>query len=242
MPTAPRVNARKNQDLKRYILPTEKVVVATRLHWASLLEPAATTVGVFLFVALVVTAAPRSVQPVAEWLWVLWFAALGRFVFRWFEWRHEWFVATDRRLLLLYGLVIHKVAMMPLTKVTDMGYSRTPAGQILGYGRFVMESAGQDQALRQVDHVPQPDATYRVLCSEIFRPQPARDPARPGTGADGATAWPPVVVPGRPAPEPRHPTTQPIPVVGSGPTPPPPPPSAHDLGWDPPPPYDSHPR
>jgi hypothetical protein len=84
------------------------------------------------------------------------------------EWRHDWFVATDKRLLLTYGLVTRKVAMMPLTKVTDMSYNRSPVGRVLGYGRFVMESAGQDQALRSVNWVPDPDHTYRAICAEIF--------------------------------------------------------------------------
>jgi hypothetical protein len=225
----PLVSIRGNHDLRRYILPTEQVVVATRLHWAALLEPVATAVGVFLLVAVVVKAVPLSVQPVAEWLWILWFAALGRLGFRWLEWRHQWFVSTDKRLLLLYGLVIHKVAMMPLTKVTDMGYTRTPGGQILGYGRFVMESAGQDQALRQIDYVPTPDETYRTLCAEIFRAPGARaeKPASESGPASvhvpgGPTARPPVVVvPGRPLPQEPPPTTQPIPVVSAAPVPPP---------------------
>nr|WP_241744520.1 PH domain-containing protein [Cellulosimicrobium arenosum] len=86
------------------------------------------------------------------------------------EWRNEWFVATDKRLLLLYGLITHKVAMMPLKKVTDMNYGRSPTGRVLGYGQFLLESAGQDQALRKIDWVAQPDETYRRLCDTLFGP------------------------------------------------------------------------
>ena len=39
---------------------------------------------------------------------------------------------------------------------------------MLGYGTFVMESAGQDQALHHVKWVPDPDHTYRAICAEIF--------------------------------------------------------------------------
>ncbi|WP_425956524.1 PH domain-containing protein [Xylanimonas sp. McL0601] len=256
MQPAPRVSIRGNHDLRRYILPTEQVVVATRLHWAALLEPVATTVGVFLLVAVVVKAVPLSVEPLAEWLWIVWFAALGRLGFRWLEWRHQWFVSTDKRLLLLYGLVIHKVAMMPLTKVTDMGYTRTPGGQLLGYGRFVMESAGQDQALRQIDYVPQPDQTYRTLCAEIFRAPGARaDKPEPGPVPGGATPRPPVViVRGRALGDGPRPTTQPIPVPVSGSeVPPAAPPAAPAVApvtphwdtpgdWQRPRPYDPNPR
>ena len=40
--------------------------------------------------------------------------------------------------------------MMPLTKVTDMSFKRSFPGRLLGYGEFIVESAGQDQALRNV--------------------------------------------------------------------------------------------
>ncbi|GAB2476592.1 PH domain-containing protein [Xylanimonas ulmi] len=216
MPPTPEITTRQNHDLRRYVLPTERVVLATRRHWAVLLKPAASTVGAFLLVAVILAASPPTAQGVLEWLWLPWLVVLGWLAFRWLEWRHEWFVSTDKRLLLLYGLVIHKVAMMPLTKVTDMGYTRTPLGQVLGYGRFVMESAGQEQALRQIDYVPHPDATYRALCAEIFRPQAGRTD-RPASPADGSTARPPVIVPGREAREARRPTTQPIPVAGATP-------------------------
>ena len=220
----PRVSIRRNHDLRLYILPTETVVLATRRHWASLLEPAATAIGTFLVVAVIVYASPPSAQDAVGWLWFVWLFTLLRFGFRWLEWAHEWFVSTDKRLLLLYGLVIHKVAMMPLVKVTDMGYSRTPLGQLLGYGRFVMESAGQDQALRQVDYVPHPDATYRTLVAEIFRPAGTKPPSGSAPASDappptpgGPTPLPVVIVPGRvQSDDDARPTTQPIPVGRSG--------------------------
>ena len=90
------------------------------------------------------------------------------------EWHHNWFVATDKRLLLRYGIITHKVAMMPLIKVTDMSYVRSIPGQFLGYGRFVLESAGQDQALREVKWVPGPMSLPRHLRRDL----PHRPPQR----------------------------------------------------------------
>ena len=78
-----------------------------------------------------------------------WVALMGRLAWRVLEWREDWFVVTDRRLLLRTGLVTRRVAMMPLLKVTDMSYARPPAGRVLGYGEIVIESAGRDQALRR---------------------------------------------------------------------------------------------
>jgi hypothetical protein len=108
-------------------------------------------------------------------------------VWRLLNWHHNWFVATDKRLLLRYGLVVHKVAMMPLLKVTDMSYVRSIPGQFLGYGKFVLESAGQDQAMREVKWVPQPDETYRAICAEIFHIVPPSDDEDLGEGPDEFT-------------------------------------------------------
>src|SRR5665647_3116855 len=109
-----------------------------------------------------------TMPSVANLLWWAWFVLIARAIWKILEWRHDWFVATDKRLILTYGLITQKVAMMPLAKVTDMSYNRSPLGRILGYGTFVMESAGQDQALHRVEWVPSPDQTYRAICAEIF--------------------------------------------------------------------------
>lgn len=155
--------------LRRYVLPGERVVLATRRHWARLLAPALVASAVFV----VCTWLTYVLQPLGDGalvVWVLWLAALARFGWYLLLWRVEWFVATDKRMLLLTGLITHQVGMMPLTKVTDMRYSRSVLGQMLGYGQFLLESAGQDQALRQIGWVARPDATYRDLCALIFTP------------------------------------------------------------------------
>ncbi|MEW1954290.1 PH domain-containing protein [Terrabacter sp. NPDC080008] len=150
------------------LLPGERLVTAVRAHWAKLAEPVATTTLGFIAAIWVDSNVTKSTQLVGTAFWWLFLALLARLVWCLVDWSHNWFVATDKRLLLRYGLVTHKVAMMPLLKVTDMSYVRSIPGQFLGYGKFVLESAGQDQALREVKWVPNPDRTYRDICAEIF--------------------------------------------------------------------------
>ena len=95
------------------------------------------------------------------------------------EWYTDWFVATNKRVLLTYGVFTRKVAMMPLMKVTDMSYNRSVLGRLLGYGEFVLESAGQDQALRTVSFLPRPDELYEEICLEIFGSSPPPPPPPP---------------------------------------------------------------
>ena len=58
--------------------------------------------------------------------------------------------------------------MMPLRKVTDMTYERSVLGRLLGYGEFIMESAGQDQALSRVPYLPRPDSLYLEVSQLLF--------------------------------------------------------------------------
>lgn len=187
----------RNRILDRYVLTGERVVVATRHHWAMLLEPVATTVAGLVVVAWLLVQAGPSAGDGLLVLWLLWLVLVVRLGWKVLEWRNEWFVATDKRLLLLYGLITHKVAMMPLTKVTDLNYGRSLTGRVLGYGQFLLESAGQDQALRQIDWVARPEATYRRICDTLFGPGGMA--GRPG---GGFSAPPATVPPGTPAARP----------------------------------------
>ncbi len=169
-----RISADTPPHLDRYLLDTEHVVVAVRRHPAQVIEPVGSAIAALVLVLWITTNVSPDVRIVPDVLWVAWLLVLARAVWRLMEWQAEWFVATDTRLLLTYGLITRKVAMMPLRKVTDMSYNRSLLGRMLGYGEFVLESAGQDQAMRDVKWLPNPDELYRRICSEIFGPDPRR--------------------------------------------------------------------
>lgn len=156
------------RGLERYLLDGERIVVAMHQHWAKVAEPVASVLAALVVVTWLDTELPRGAGLFADLIWWAWFAVLGRALWRLANWRHDWFIATDKRLLLTYGLFTNKVAMMPLLKVTDMTYSRSLVGRVMGYGQFVMESAGQHQALKRVSYVPHPNRTYRAICAELF--------------------------------------------------------------------------
>ena len=102
-------------------------------------------------------------------IWILWVLLLLRAVFKVYEWNENYFVVTSQRMLMSQGLFTKKVNMMPLAKVTDMSFQRSTLGRMLGYGAFILESAGQDQALRIVDHLPYPEQLYLEVCGLIFK-------------------------------------------------------------------------
>jgi membrane protein YdbS with pleckstrin-like domain len=154
--------------LSRALLDRERIVIAVHQHWAKVAEPVASVLAGLVLVLVIDSFLPASLSALSNVFWWAWFFLAGRAVWKVLEWRHDWFAATDKRLILTYGLITQKVAMMPLSKVTDMSYNRSPLGRLLGYGTFVMESAGQDQALHRVGWVANPDRTYRAICAEMF--------------------------------------------------------------------------
>ncbi len=154
--------------LRRYLLDGERVVVAVRRHWVQLLEPSlSAAAGLALTLWVEATVRPGAVV-LARLAWWAWFVLVARLVWYAVRWRLDWFVATDKRLVLTQGVVTRKVAMMPLAKVTDMSFVQSISGRLLGYGKFIMESAGHEQALREVNWIPDAAHTYRMICAEMF--------------------------------------------------------------------------
>ncbi|HWL65097.1 MAG TPA: PH domain-containing protein, partial [Actinomycetota bacterium] len=82
---------------------------------------------------------------------------------RMWEWRADRIVVTDRRIFEVSGVLTRKVASMPLVKMTDITYRRSVLGRLLGYGELIVETAGQDQSLNRITHLPHPDDFYRTI-------------------------------------------------------------------------------
>lgn len=151
-----------SRTVDKYLMSHEGHVIAVRRHPAVLLQPVAEVVGGLLLAGF------ASTTLGIVWIWWLWLLLLVRLVWKVFAWSIEFFLVTEHRVMLVTGVLNRKVAMMPLAKVTDINLDRSLAGRILGYGEFIMESAGQQQALRNVDYMPYPEQLYLEVSSVIF--------------------------------------------------------------------------
>jgi membrane protein YdbS with pleckstrin-like domain len=159
------------RGIERYLLPTERRVVAVRRHWARLGEPVLSVLARLVGLLWLDHALPLSLPLVGTLLLAAWIGLAARAVWRVGQWHEDWFVVTDRRLLVRSGLFTRRLSMMPLIKVTDLSFARPPIGRLLGYGEIVIESAGQDQALRRIRHLPNPDELYLEICDLLFGPK-----------------------------------------------------------------------
>jgi membrane protein YdbS with pleckstrin-like domain len=167
----------------RYLFPTERYRGEWKRHWVHLTNPL--LIGVFATFVLGYLSGFLAKQDVAG-LWVVavvvWALVMGWVAWIIADWYFDRFILTNKRLMLVQGLITRKVAMMPLLKVTDMKYEQSPLGRMLNYGTFVLESAGQDQALSKVAHMPNPSELYLRIVEEMY--EPAAVEARLGREAE----------------------------------------------------------
>ena len=154
--------------VNKYLLPHEHQVITVRKHPAVLLRPIVVALAGLVVAAVISTTVGQHNSGIVGFVWIAWAVVLVWLAFKVWEWSQDYFIVTSRRMLLATGVVTRKVAMMPLVKVTDMSFQRSSMGRLLGYGEFILESAGQDQALRVVDFLPYPEQLYLEVCGLIF--------------------------------------------------------------------------
>jgi uncharacterized membrane protein YdbT with pleckstrin-like domain len=151
-----------------YLISSERRVIRVRRHWAFVLRVMAETVGIVIAWALLSALVPDDIWLVEALLWYVVAAAVLRFAYKALEWWLEVIIVTDKRFMLSTGVIIRKISMMPITKVTDLSFLRTVGGQLLGYGTLRVESAGQKQDLEKIDYLPQPEAVFDAISELIF--------------------------------------------------------------------------
>lgn len=154
--------------IKRKLAYTETELLGGQLHQAVMYEPILTALGGLIAVILVVPLLPEDSTAFVAILMLGFLALFFRLIGKWLEWTFSLYFFSSYRIIYIHGIVTRKIAMLPLGKVTDMGYDRDPLGQALGYGTFIIESAGQEQALRTLNFVPEPDNSYRQIVDWLF--------------------------------------------------------------------------
>jgi membrane protein YdbS with pleckstrin-like domain len=181
------IATREPTDLvRRYLFPTEKFRGEWRRHWIHLVKRLSLGVLVtFILGYIAGYLAKEGFQDALTILVVVWLGVIGWVLWDVAEWYYDRFVLTNKRVMLIQGIVARKVAMLPLGRVTDMKYTQSPLGRVLGYGMFEIESAGQDQALRNVPNLPNPTDLYLQVVEEMYEPEASEARRRPAKVDDG---------------------------------------------------------
>ena len=193
---------RWSKDAEKYLLPHEKPpVVATRRHWAVLIGPVLKALPVLAVGGWLLDPGDRVTSSAGL---VLLVGALLYLALRGGEWWMRHFIVTNRRVLLTTGIIVRTVALLPLRRITDLTYKETVFGQLLGYGTFRFESAGQQQALSEITFLPRADRLYREVSALLF----GSDWGGAASGDDEGNPEPP---PPPPGPEAGRRDTEPLP-------------------------------
>jgi uncharacterized membrane protein YdbT with pleckstrin-like domain len=156
-------------SVNKYLLPHERQVISVHKHPAVLIRPILEVLLGLAIAGWLTNAVAHGNNTAILIIWILWGLLFVRMAWKIFEWSVDYFVVTSQRLLLAKGIFVRKVNMMPLGKVTDMSFQRSATGRILGFGEFIVESAGQDQALRNIKYLPYPEQLYLEVCGLLFK-------------------------------------------------------------------------
>jgi membrane protein YdbS with pleckstrin-like domain len=149
----------------------EQSVEVLHPHWKTLAGP---VVVAFVIVAallvgevLIPSGRDAAIERLAA-------AALAVVLLMWWlvypllRWRTTRYELTTKRLRLRIGVVARNGSDIPLSRITDVSFRKSPLDRILGCGTLVVESAGEhaEIILRQVPHVERVSAMLFQLVED----------------------------------------------------------------------------
>jgi membrane protein YdbS with pleckstrin-like domain len=173
-----------SRHVARYLFPTEKFRGEWKRHWIQLAKEF-TIGGVATILMGYITGwlTRHNQTELVTTVIAIWAIVMVFVVWRVADWYFDRFILTNKRVMVVSGIFTRNVAMMPLLRVTDMKYVQSPLGRVLSYGNFELESAGQDQALRNIKNLPNPNELYLRIVEEMYEPEAVE--ARLGRAAEG---------------------------------------------------------
>lgn len=154
---------------ERYLAAGEDILLSLRKHPAALLGPFSVALLAMVAAATLgfVTSPGQDSDFIDTLFGAIALVAVGRFGWKLVLWWFDKVFVTPLRIFEVSGIFSRRVASMPLERVTDMTYNRSIAARLLGYGSLTLETAGQEQGLTELDHLPRPDDIYRHLTSLV---------------------------------------------------------------------------
>jgi hypothetical protein len=154
--------------VNRYLLPDERQVIVVRMHPSSMIAPGLALPGVLAAAARL---ARRSERP--EVVWTVSGLVAADCARRVAAWPLGYFVVTNKRLLVIGGVLTRTVTAIPLDKVESLEFRRTIPGRVLGYGSLAPRSGSGRRMLPRV-RLPYPEQLFLEL-SSLIQPYSASD-------------------------------------------------------------------
>jgi hypothetical protein len=158
-------------EVTPYLLPIELQAIAMRRHLVVLTSPACLLVADVTAFALGAAGVIPGGAAALAILGAL-FAPSCYFLYRSvLTWWHAFFVVTFSRVILINWQQKRPPIIISLTKISDMTFSRTPLGRLIGYGSFELEMSDPREHTLEISYVPYPEQLYLEVAAMIFGQQ-----------------------------------------------------------------------
>lgn len=170
-----------NPAVARYLLPSETTWLAFRNH-PSIMFPAIAEAFSSLAIVLVLNgtlAHGFGLKLVIFFPLAFIWARLAYVVL---SWTVNFIAITEKRFLIITGIVTRKVTVIPLEQLTDVGIERHLSGRLLGHGTLVTYSGGAKRVI--ASQVPYPEQVFLEMSGELFKDKDKHKGAN-DTGSDG---------------------------------------------------------
>jgi hypothetical protein len=180
-----------------YLVPTERFRGEWRRHWIRWLKEALVGLAISLLILSGYRAEVREVvidlgripspDLVSQGFWCAWV------LWRGLAWLNTRLVLTNKRVMLIKGLLWRRVASVPLTKAADILHTKSLLGALLDYGAFRFSSVRAFRPLWRVTDLPRPRDLYLQIVAETFEPEspePRHLPAQLDDSLDDLLAAP----------------------------------------------------
>jgi len=156
-----------NPDIGRHLLRDEGEVIVdeVRHHWVVYIRPVIQAVAA----AVLLGCSPFVNVNIAWVLLVAAFVLLGNATWVALREHRDRFVITNMRVFRLHGVLSSNLATMPLHRILDIAVKKPLVGRVFGYGHFVFESAAQEQGLRDIRYVGNPDERDKAIQRVVQR-------------------------------------------------------------------------
>ncbi|WP_022910355.1 PH domain-containing protein [Aestuariimicrobium kwangyangense] len=153
-------------DIDRHLLTQEGEYVIDEVtkHWVTILGP---TLGVVACIPIFL-----AMIWLGPWFWLSFVVGVPLLVFCLVRIHVEYmdrFVVTNMRVFRVHGVLSQHLATMPMTRILDISVFQPFLGRLVGYGHFTFESAAQDQGLRDIRFVPDPEGRDLTIQRTIQR-------------------------------------------------------------------------
>lgn len=164
--------------VEKMLLPDERVLCITTLHWVVYTEGLMITIfgGLFgyftpIFVGVVVGSAAgeqlsRLLGGIAFFIIIIGTLLL---LFAYARQVSTELAVTNRRVIAKYGIVARTTYEIMVTRISGSNFEQSFMGRLLGFGTVIVHGAGGD--ISPFDRIGDPEAFYKALMQVLERGQ-----------------------------------------------------------------------